>query len=63
MAAIASASAGKLYGLEILKKAIQDDPRNYTRFVTVAKKGMDSPRQMFSDVATETCPWSSWCGA
>lgn len=36
-AAIASASAGELYGLQILKKGIEDDPKNYTRFVTVTK--------------------------
>jgi prephenate dehydratase len=39
-AAIASASAGKLYGLEILQEGIEDDHRNYTRFATVTKKGM-----------------------
>jgi len=37
-AAIASASAAELYGLKILKKGIEDDPKNYTRFVTVSKK-------------------------
>ncbi len=37
-AAIASASAGELYGLKIFKKGIEDDPGNYTRFVTITKK-------------------------
>lgn len=40
-AAIASVHAGKLYGLEILKKNLEDDPKNYTRFVTIMKKKMD----------------------
>lgn len=38
-AAIASAQAGKLYGLDILEEKIEDDPRNYTRFVIAAQKG------------------------
>ncbi len=38
LAAIASASAQRLYGLEMIEKGIEDDPRNYTRFVTLAKK-------------------------
>jgi len=36
-AAIASANAGEIYGLEILEKGIEDDPMNYTRFVTISK--------------------------
>ena len=38
-AAIASKYAKELYGLEILKKGIQDDLKNTTRFVTIVKKG------------------------
>lgn len=38
-AAIASAQAGKIYKLNILKDNIEDDPQNYTRFVTIAKRG------------------------
>jgi prephenate dehydratase len=36
--AIASESAATIYGLEIIQKGIEDDPSNYTRFVTVAKE-------------------------
>ena len=35
-AAIASAIAAKYYNLEILQEDIQDDPRDYTRFVVIA---------------------------
>lgn len=34
-AAIASAVNAKLYGLEVIKEGIIDDPRNYTRFVVI----------------------------
>lgn len=39
-AAIASLSAGKLYGLHVLAADIQDDPANYTTFtvITLAKR-------------------------
>lgn len=39
-AAIASANAGELYGLDILENGIEDDPKNYTRFVTISKRGV-----------------------
>jgi prephenate dehydratase len=37
-AAIASSTAGRMYGLQLLLEGIEDDPANYTRFLTVAKK-------------------------
>jgi 3-deoxy-7-phosphoheptulonate synthase len=49
-AAIASAVNAKYYNLEVLRENIEDDPRNYTRFVIIAanyigtsKKGVESP--------------------
>jgi prephenate dehydratase len=39
VAAIASSEAAKIYGLEILKKGIETNKNNYTRFVIIAKKG------------------------
>jgi len=38
LAAIASESAGQFYGLQILEKSLEDDPKNYTRFLIIAKK-------------------------
>jgi prephenate dehydratase len=37
-AAIASAKAAAIHGLEVLESNVQDDPQNYTRFLVVAKK-------------------------
>lgn len=37
VAAIASHSAGKLYGLEPIAESIQDSDNNYTRFICIAK--------------------------
>lgn len=37
-AAIASSEAAELYGLEILKRNIEDSPHNWTRFVVISKK-------------------------
>lgn len=43
MAAIASSQAGKDYGLRILAKSIQDDERNYTRFVVIKRRSKVDP--------------------
>lgn len=40
--AIASAYAGKMYGLNRLLEGIEDDPQNYTRFVIVTKKSEEN---------------------
>jgi chorismate mutase / prephenate dehydratase len=37
-AAIASEEAGKLYGLKVLRRNIEDQQNNYTRFLILAKK-------------------------
>lgn len=42
-AAIASAQAGELYGLNIVSQGIEDDPKNYTRFVLITKEAGESP--------------------
>lgn len=40
-AAIGSLAAAEVYGLEIIKKDIQDSEKNYTRFVVVSHKDAD----------------------
>jgi prephenate dehydratase len=52
-AAIASARAAEVYGLEILKEGIESDPQNYTRFFVLQKhpkKGADAnkPSMVFA---------------
>src|SRR5690606_1672628 len=39
VAAIASESAAEIYGLRILKRRLQDRPRNFTRFLAVVRNG------------------------
>jgi prephenate dehydratase/prephenate dehydrogenase len=42
-AGIASEMAGKIYGMKILKKGIENNPQNFTRFLVIAKSGRTSP--------------------
>ena len=58
-AAIASPLNAELYGLEILKEGIIDDPRNYTRFVIIranhvaGAEGADAARAAFAGQKSE----------
>jgi chorismate mutase / prephenate dehydratase len=38
IAAIGSEEAGRIYGLRVLQRNIEDQPNNYTRFIILAKK-------------------------
>lgn len=40
VAAIASAAAAEFYGAKIIRKSIEDDRQNYTRFFLLARKGL-----------------------
>jgi chorismate mutase / prephenate dehydratase len=42
-AGIASERAGKIYGMKILKKGIENNPQNFTRFLIIAKNVKTSP--------------------
>ncbi len=47
-AAVASLRAAQLYGLEVLKQNINDEPENWTRFLTVEKQSSWAKRAIFS---------------
>jgi len=42
-AAIASALAGEIYGLDVLKADVEDEPHNMTRFLIMARESDDAP--------------------
>ena len=52
-AAIASASAAEIYGASILKRGIEDDRRNFTRFFLLARGGDTAPVRSPKDGKTE----------
>ncbi len=41
LAAIASEEAGRLYGLKVLRRNVEDQQNNYTRFVVVSKRPVE----------------------
>ena len=57
-AAIAGASAAELYGAAILADNIEDNAKNYTRFLLVAKHGVIAPRPGATQSELATTPES-----
>lgn len=55
-AAIASARAAEIYGAHILKKSIEDDRQNYTRFFLL---GEEKAAQLLPRVDPKNCIWKT----
>jgi 3-deoxy-7-phosphoheptulonate synthase len=53
-AAIAAKGAAELYGLAVLKEAIETNPRNYTRFVVIATQKVANGRRKKSSLIYST---------
>ncbi len=51
-AAIASAMAGEIYGLEVLKADVEDEPHNMTRFLIMSREPDDAPNDSTPVVTT-----------
>ena len=58
-AAIGTALAGSIYGLEVLARGIEDNPDNMTRFVLVARSGTPIPAPSGHDKTSVVCFQSS----
>jgi prephenate dehydratase len=52
VAAIASSLAGELYGLEVLRANVEDEPHNMTRFLIVGGEADDAPNDGGSVITT-----------
>lgn len=54
IAAIGSATAAKVYGLEVLDRAIQDNDNNLTRFVVVSKEDAEKAKRNKTSIVFST---------